>query len=82
MGAWVRGELAPLLRSLLSPATIAARGFLHSSPIQQLISDHGTHRIDGTDPLLALLNFEIWSRMYLDGRTHEDVATELKALVA
>jgi asparagine synthase (glutamine-hydrolysing) len=82
MGAWLRGELAPLLRSLLSPATIAARGFLRPAPIQQLITDHEAHRLDGTDPLLALLNFEIWSRIYLDGRPPDDVATELKALVA
>ena len=82
MGAWLRGELAPLLRSLLSPAAIARRGFLHSSPIQQLIAQHQALRVDGTDPLLALLNFEIWSRIYLDGRHPDDLAIELKALVA
>ena len=30
----------------------------------------------------ALLNFEIWARIYLDGREPADVADELKATVA
>jgi asparagine synthase (glutamine-hydrolysing) len=81
MGAWLRGELAPLLRSLLSPEAIARRGFLRSPSIQALIADHQMRRMDGTDPLLALLNFEIWSRIYLDSRSPEDVAAELTALV-
>jgi asparagine synthase (glutamine-hydrolysing) len=82
MGAWLRSELSSLLRTLLSPATIARRGLLHATPIQQLIADHDARRVDGTDSLLALLNLEIWSRIYLDGRSHDDVATELKALTA
>jgi len=81
MGAWLRGELAPLLRSLLSPEAIARRGFLRSPAIQALIADHQMRRMDGTDPLLALLNFEIWSRIYLDSRSPDDVAAELTALV-
>ena len=40
---------------------------------------HEADRVDGTDRLLALLNLEIWSRLYLDGRSADDVAGELKA---
>ncbi len=38
--------------------------------------------MDGTDRLLALLNLEIWARIYLDGRAPADVADELKAVAS
>jgi asparagine synthase (glutamine-hydrolysing) len=47
-----------------------------------LIDDHRANRVDGTDKLLALLNLEIWCRMYLDRRSSDDVADELKEAVA
>jgi asparagine synthase (glutamine-hydrolysing) len=50
--------------------------------VEQLISDHEANRIDGTDILLALMNLEIWSRIYLDRRDPGDVADELKGYVA
>jgi asparagine synthase (glutamine-hydrolysing) len=82
MGAWLKGELAPLLRSVLSPASITARGCFRPDAVGRLIAEHESNQIDGTDPLLTLLNFEIWSRVYLDRRSHEDVAAELKEVMA
>jgi asparagine synthase (glutamine-hydrolysing) len=46
------------------------------------MTDHANSRIDGTDALLALMNLEIWSRIYLDRRDPTDVAAELKAHLA
>jgi len=82
MGAWLKGELAPLLRSVLSPASLSARGCFRPEAVARLISAHERNQIDGTDPLLALLNFEIWARMYLDRRPPSDVTDELKAAMA
>jgi asparagine synthase (glutamine-hydrolysing) len=80
MGAWLKGDLAPLMRELLSPASIEARGLFRPAEVAALIEAHGANRLDGTDRLLTLLNLEIWARMYLDGRTPVDVADELKAV--
>ncbi len=82
MGAWLKGELAPLLRELLSPASIEARGLFRPPEVAALIAAHGANRLDGTDRLLTLLNLEIWARMYLDGRAPADVADELKAVTS
>jgi asparagine synthase (glutamine-hydrolysing) len=82
MGAWLKQELAPLLRGLLSESVVKGRGLFHYPAVQELIASHEANRIDGTDRLLALLNLEIWSRLYLDGRAPEDVTTELKAMLA
>ena len=78
MGAWLKGELAPLLGRLLAPDVVASRGLFRQPMIAQLIADHRANRIDGTDALLALMNLEIWSRIYLDARDPADVAAELE----
>jgi asparagine synthase (glutamine-hydrolysing) len=82
MGAWLKGALADMLDGALSKQSLDARGLLHHAPVAQLIADHRANRVDGTDRLLALLNLEIWCRVYLDGRTSSDVADELEEAVA
>ncbi|MGQ5522103.1 asparagine synthase (glutamine-hydrolyzing) [Chitinimonas sp. PSY-7] len=82
MGAWLKRELAPLLQRLLSPEVIRTRGLFRSDAIQQLMADHAANRVDGTEALIALLNLEVWSRIYLDRRDPADVADELKSYLA
>jgi asparagine synthase (glutamine-hydrolysing) len=82
MGAWLKGELAPVTRELLSPRAVAARGLLDPAEVGTLIAAHAANRVDGTDRLLALLNLEVWCRIFLDGHTPEDVADELKGLAS
>ena len=78
----LKGELAPLLRALLAPEVVRARGLFNPPVIDRLMADHQAMRSDGTDALLALMNLEIWSRVYLDRRDPADVAIELKRFIA
>jgi asparagine synthase (glutamine-hydrolysing) len=82
MGAWLKGALSELLESALSRTTLERRGLLQHAPVAKLIEAHRANRVDGTDKLLALLNLEIWSRIYLDRRSSADVADELKEAAA
>jgi len=82
MGAWLKRDLAPVLRQLLAREVVESRGLLRHTVVDTLMADHEANRIDGTDVLLALMNLEIWSRIYLDRRDPTDVATELKSCVA
>lgn len=82
MGAWLKRELAPVLRQLLSREVVERRGLFHHGVVERLVADHNANRFDGTDSLLALMNLEIWSRIYLDGRDAGDVAAELKSYTA
>jgi asparagine synthase (glutamine-hydrolysing) len=77
MGSWIKRELAPVVRHLLSAPAIEARGLFRHEAVADLIAAHAANRIDGTDRLLALLNLEVWSRVFLDRRRPEDVAAEL-----
>jgi asparagine synthase (glutamine-hydrolysing) len=81
MGAWLKQDLAPLVRGLLSESVVRRRGLFHFPAVRELIGRHEANRIDGTDRLLALLNLEIWSRLYLDRRRADDVTAELKAML-
>ncbi len=77
VGAWFKRELVPLRRSLLSREALAARGLVDPAAVSALCADHDANREDYTDLILVLMNLEIWSRLFLDGRSHEDVAGEL-----
>jgi asparagine synthase (glutamine-hydrolysing) len=78
MGAWLKQDLAPLMQELLSEDSIERRGLFDPGTVRALMGRHETKRIDGTDRLLALMNLEIWARMYVDRRTPEDVTAELE----
>ena len=82
MGAWLKHDLAPLMHQLLSPASVAARGLFRYPAVRELIAQHESSRVDGTDRILALMNLEIWARMYLDARSSQDVAAELEEAIA
>lgn len=81
MGAWLKRDLKPLLTRVLDERTVSQRGLFRFDVVKRLVGDHESNRIDGTDQLLSLLNLEIWSRIYLDKRTPNDVSDELKAML-
>src|SRR6185369_3762282 len=82
MGAWLKRDLKPMLATMLSSSAVEARGIFRKRAIDDLVAAHEAGRIDGTDRLIALLNLEVWARMYLDGRAPDDVGDELKELAA
>ncbi|MCC7486321.1 MAG: asparagine synthase (glutamine-hydrolyzing) [Burkholderiales bacterium] len=82
MGAWLKEDLAPLVAGLLSERVVAGRGLFRYPAVRDLVAAHEANRVDGTDRLLSLINLEVWSRLYLDGRSPGDVTDELKGLLA
>jgi asparagine synthase (glutamine-hydrolysing) len=71
-----------MLRDILSERSVEERGLFRYPEVARLITAHEANRIDGTDRLLALLNFEIWARVYLDSRPPADVVDELQVAAA
>ncbi len=82
IGAWFREELAPLVADLLSPDTVRRRGLLDPHAVARTIAEHEAQQADRTDHLLALVNLEIWARLYLDGASVDAVTADLKAQLA
>src|SRR4029079_15575174 len=77
MGAWLKAELGPLLRNALSEHAVEERGLFRYDAIRELMAAHEANKIDGSDRLLALMNLEIWCRIYVDHREPSDVTLEL-----
>lgn len=82
MGAWLKRDLAKVMRELLSSESVRRRGLFDHATVERLMADHDANRVDGTDQLLALMNLEIWSRIFLEGQTPVDVTDELAAVAA
>lgn len=77
IGAWFRSELAWLVRRVLSRAAVEDRGLFDWPAVERTIALHEASRQDNTDRLLALTSAELWCRLYLDGRSPEEVTADL-----
>jgi asparagine synthase (glutamine-hydrolysing) len=58
--AWLRGELEPFARSVLSAGTLRRQGFFRPEPVTRLIDDHVAGRVDSSRQLWGLLAFTLW----------------------
>jgi asparagine synthase (glutamine-hydrolysing) len=81
MGAWVKGELIGLINELLSEKQVRMRGVLEYTAVQKILFEHQNNINDYTDLILAMINFEIWARIFVDGESYEDLSRELKERV-
>ncbi len=73
IGGWFKSELAGFLDTVLNEKTVRERGVFDWSSIEAIREAHRANRQDGTDHLLSLMNFELWSQIYLDGASSDDV---------
>ena len=78
MGAWVKGELLPLMKYILSRESIEARGLFNWHEIENSIQLHLANKQDYTDHLLALINLEIWCRIFIDQQTPDEISDKIK----
>jgi asparagine synthase (glutamine-hydrolysing) len=58
--AWLRGELQPLARDLLSPERTRAQGYFEPATVTRLLDDHVARREDLSRQLWGLMSFSLW----------------------
>lgn len=78
LGAWLKQELAAMLRLFVNRETIESRGLLNWPIIEQTLNQHFNQQEDHTDHLLALMNLEIWCRLYLDKQSAEQISETIR----
>jgi asparagine synthase (glutamine-hydrolysing) len=66
IGAWLRSELQPLCRDLLSPERVKKRGFFDPGAVSSLIDSHCSGRENAAHQIYAILVLELWCQHYLD----------------
>ncbi len=67
MGSWLRAELEPLVADTLSETAVRRRGLFDWRAVKSMLDAHQAKQEDLTDHLLALINLELWCRVFLDG---------------
>ncbi len=65
MKNWLRRELEPLMRSLLSAERVAARGLFDPAEVTRLIDSHVAGRSNQAHTLFPLMVFERWAQEHL-----------------
>jgi asparagine synthase (glutamine-hydrolysing) len=58
--AWLRDDLQPLARELLSPAALRGGGLFEPAPVTRLLDEHAAGRADHSHRLWGLLMFRLW----------------------
>jgi asparagine synthase (glutamine-hydrolysing) len=62
--AWLRGELEPFAREVLSPDTLRRQGFFRPEAAAALLEEHVSGRADVSRQLWGLLTFSLWYERY------------------
>jgi asparagine synthase (glutamine-hydrolysing) len=75
IGAWLRGELRPLVREMMSPAAVERQGFFDAGTVTRLLDDHEARRADNSRKIWALLTFALWFDRHGAGRAPAERAT-------
>ena len=65
--SWLKEDLRPMIRELLSEETIKHRGYFDPGSVQRMIDQHATGQVDRPLHIWALMTLEIWMRIFLDG---------------
>jgi asparagine synthase (glutamine-hydrolysing) len=63
--AWLRGELQPFAREVLSAQNVRRQGFFDSEAVTRLVDDHVARRADHGRKIWALLAFSLWFDRYV-----------------
>jgi asparagine synthase (glutamine-hydrolysing) len=67
IGSWLRDELQPLTREVLSPACVRRQGFFRPDVVTRLVDDHAAGAADNSRKIWALLTFSLWFERYAAG---------------
>jgi len=64
--SWLRGELAPLVRDVLSDRWLADTGLFEPAAVRRLVDEHQSARADHTYRIWTLLTFALWHTSHIN----------------
>ncbi|MBV9960509.1 MAG: asparagine synthase (glutamine-hydrolyzing) [Acidobacteria bacterium] len=76
---WLKGQLRPLVRDLLSPARIRRTGLFEADYVTRLLDEHERGEANHRKLLWTLLMFELWQESFIETarRIETSVSSEL-----
>jgi asparagine synthase (glutamine-hydrolysing) len=66
MKQWLRRELAPMMKRLLSPDRVARRGLFRPETVSRWVDEHVAGRENHAHQLFCLMVFERWAEHFLE----------------
>ncbi len=71
---WLRGELEPFAREVLSEETVRRHGFFDEKAVTRVLDSHVSGRVDVSRQLWGLISFTLWAetRVQSPSKTHAD----------
>jgi asparagine synthase (glutamine-hydrolysing) len=79
VGRWLRGAYGSILDEYVLSDRAAARGLFDQGYVRQLVARHRAGVQGQWEQLWALVNLEMWHRIFLDGESTADVEAEAAA---
>jgi len=73
VGAWLRGPHTGLLDEFVLSPRAMGRGLFRREALEDLVRAHRAGHPGHDERLWALVNFEIWQRIFLDGEPVERI---------
>jgi asparagine synthase (glutamine-hydrolysing) len=80
--AWLRGELEPLARDVLSPANLRRQGFFSSDVAGRLLDRHVARKEDLSRQLWGLIAFTLWYEGHIEREPGPLRSARLAAMLA
>lgn len=81
VGAWFRGEFSWVIDEYVLSERAAARGIFEPAVVREIVQRHGSGAENHAERLWSLVNFEIWTRRFIDGDPGQEAAPEVAELV-
>lgn len=78
VGRWLRGDWRPLVDEYVTGDRTRARGIFDPAAVSVLVAEHFSG-VNHSERLWALLTFEVWARIFLDGDAPWSMADSSKA---
>jgi asparagine synthase (glutamine-hydrolysing) len=76
---WLREGCDRVVKQILLHERTAQRGIFRPEFLAELLEQHRSRRRDRTDALWMALNFELWSRIFIDGEDSDSIAAEISS---
>lgn len=64
MGTWLRTDLQPMVMDLLDSSRLRREGLFNADVVKDLLAAHQSGQEDCTEPIVALLTFELWRQQF------------------
>jgi asparagine synthase (glutamine-hydrolysing) len=74
---WFRGDSVHAIRSVFTSNAMREHGIFNVEYISRLLDEHVQGSRDNSEALWTVLNFELWTRIFIDGQACSSISDDL-----